>query len=888
MTKLNFSVIPHTHWDKEWYFTTSKSINYSLFDFREVLTELESNPRFTSFLLDAQTSILDDYLTFHPEDLDRVKTLIKNNRLITGPWYSQSDQMVISGESIVRNLLYGTKRAKDLGKCMMVGYMPDSFGQTAQMPQILNGFNIYHNVFRRGLKDSQCDKAEFYWESEDGSRVFNNNIYDYGNFTHISKDRLKLEKIVNNLVKELADRSLTKNIILTNGGDQRPIRKNLPEILDVGNSLSEDISFKMSDLESELKNMEAMDINFPLVKGEMTSGQYSRAHKSIFSNRADLKILNNRCENLLTNIGEPLETIGYSLGFKYENLIFEKAWKLMCDNAAHDSSGMCNSDETNRDIEHRFKQVFDLISSRGEVLKRVIGMGVEKVCPYQFQVYNMLPYDRDEVIKVEIFTPSSSFEILNSKKECIDFTIISIEELPKKITDKMFLEIGFDNDENPSWIKNFDKLYKVELYLNCKNLSSMGYNTFFVKKSDEAAHEFSTGTNFIENNLLKIEIKDNKINIFDKRNSTSHEDILRFENSGDDGDTYDYSEPRKDSILTSEKIENIKASLSKNISILEYSTSLNIPKNLSNRGINIFDKTLNIKVKIELTDNSDLPNFLIEIENNAIEHRVRALIKSNYITPKHSIADLQFGSIQRPLYLEEVEGWRENGWNEKPRTIEPLQNFVAIEENEKRLALYTDCVREYQIVGENYNTIALTLYRSVPMMGKPDLLDRPGRASGMEWATPDSTLLKKLEFKFSIDLTDNMSITEMSRKAKAYNTPAQYYQAAEFKNFDGYFLLRNQTESIFQLDYSLFKFNSNNTILSAVKKEEFGDALILRLFNPNNKEVTSESISLGLTIKDIKCVKLDETTVLNELPNSKDITLDSIKRNEAITLKIEI
>ena len=41
--KYKFPIIPHTHWDREWYFTTSKSIIYSLVDFSEVMEVLEEN-----------------------------------------------------------------------------------------------------------------------------------------------------------------------------------------------------------------------------------------------------------------------------------------------------------------------------------------------------------------------------------------------------------------------------------------------------------------------------------------------------------------------------------------------------------------------------------------------------------------------------------------------------------------------------------------------------------------------------------------------------------------------------------------------------------------------------------------------------------------------------
>ena len=94
--KYDFPIIPHTHWDREWYFTTSRSKIYSLNHFKEIFDVLENNKNFSHFLLDAQLSIIDDYLEFHPYDEDRIKKLVTKGKLIIGPWYTQTDQMVIS------------------------------------------------------------------------------------------------------------------------------------------------------------------------------------------------------------------------------------------------------------------------------------------------------------------------------------------------------------------------------------------------------------------------------------------------------------------------------------------------------------------------------------------------------------------------------------------------------------------------------------------------------------------------------------------------------------------------------------------------------------------------------------------------------------------------
>lgn len=82
----------------------------------------------------------------------------------------------------------------------------------------------------------------------------------------------------------------------------------------------------------------------------MILGKHSRVHKSIFSSRSDLKALNTKLQNYVTHVLEPLMTMSYSLGNEYPHGPMETIWKLLFENAAHDSIGSCISDTANEDV----------------------------------------------------------------------------------------------------------------------------------------------------------------------------------------------------------------------------------------------------------------------------------------------------------------------------------------------------------------------------------------------------------------------------------------------------------------------------------------------------------------------------------------------------------
>ncbi len=116
----NVHVVPHMHWDREWYFTTEESRILLVYDMEEILTMLETNPDYPYYVMDGQTAILEDYFAVKPENRNRVKKLVQEGKLIIGPWYTQTDEMVVGAESIVRNLLYGMRDCREIGEPMMI------------------------------------------------------------------------------------------------------------------------------------------------------------------------------------------------------------------------------------------------------------------------------------------------------------------------------------------------------------------------------------------------------------------------------------------------------------------------------------------------------------------------------------------------------------------------------------------------------------------------------------------------------------------------------------------------------------------------------------------------------------------------------------------------
>src|ERR671924_1866225 len=88
-------VVPHTHWDREWYLPLAR--------FRQRLVALidellDDPPESSAFLLDGQAILLDDYLTVRPERTAALTELLAGGALAAGPWFVLADELLPSGE----------------------------------------------------------------------------------------------------------------------------------------------------------------------------------------------------------------------------------------------------------------------------------------------------------------------------------------------------------------------------------------------------------------------------------------------------------------------------------------------------------------------------------------------------------------------------------------------------------------------------------------------------------------------------------------------------------------------------------------------------------------------------------------------------------------------
>ena len=892
--KRKIHVIPHSHWDREWYFTTSRSKVYLMKDLGDVLNTLENDPEFKYFMVDAQGSLLDDYIKWRPQDKERISKLVNDGRLVIGPWYTQTDQLVISGESIVRNMYYGMKRCESFGKYMNVGYVPDSFGQSGNMPQIYRQFGIEDTLFWRGVSDDMVKHTDYNWRGDDGSVVFTTQIpfgyYIGGNIPEEPEENEEFWQ--KECLEKAGGRIATRHIYFPNGFDQAPVRTNLPQLVKERNEKDPENEYVISCIEDYIKDVKSENPELEEVQGELVIAKHMRIHKSIFSSRSDLKVMNTQIQNYVTNVMEPLLTISYNLGNEYPHEAVAEIWKLLFENAAHDSIGSCISDTANEDVYVRYKQARDIAVNLVELHSRLIATNVKNDADMTFTAINTLPQKRKDTVIVKTYVPGGKFAIIDEKGNDVDYTIIKSRDL----TDYVLSQTIMLDPSRKFYVP--DQVLEVTMAIKANDVPALGYVQYSIDTQKDS-HKETADKKVLENKYYTIEVEENgSLTIVDKANNVTYKNQGILVENGDDGDSFNYSPPRKDmEVFSNESKCTVKISGSDIYDQAEIHFDMVVPADLDERAEGKVSVTMLVDMTVALRKDSKVIDFNVKVDNKGLSHRLCVLFDSQIVSA-FNYADQQFGLIKRPNYYEkemklymesmnnktekkagiqELANWAndQSTWQEPPISIEPTQSYVSLTDGKTGIAVIPQGVREYEVLDDS--KIRLTLFRTYGFMGKENLIYRPGRASGERIIeTPAAQLLKEMEFNFGFtSYAGDINDSDIDTLAKQYNTNLEVYTYAEFLNGRLIFSQR-EIEGQNAKIHSLFE-TEGNLVVSAVKKAEEDDGYIIRLYNGKDHKDLDDKIKFNFDIKEayytnLKEEKTEEIKVENNTISVKELS----------------
>ena len=915
-TQFRLHVISHTHWDREWHTPFQQHRHHLAKLIDRLIDLLERNHDFRYFVLDGQTILLEDYLEIRPENRERLKRLIEGGRLEIGPWYVQPDEFLVSGESLVRNLMLGRRAGEEFGSAMKVGYLPDSFGHLAQLPQILRGFDIDSFIFTRGLGDQQERLgAEFLWIAPDGSRVLAiNQRKGYDNGNHLGFEKAgdhhrgipRLDLAVDQMrqqISQLGDHAHSggdglRHILIGNGSDHEEPQATLPKILHYLNTVLGDATVEQTTLTRFVHNLRRAGLSLPDFTGELRGSRQHFILSGILSARVPLKQKNQACETLLEKYAEPLATLAANLtdapglaGF------LQHAWKLLVQNHTHDAIGGSHVDSVSNDMLPRFEQVGHL---GNVVVAAAIQAVASRVRPHgapSFIVFNPLPVARREVIKTMVLAPPDfplrHLHVVDARGQALPTYVRQVQKIrsrleyplptsflricqPSSNFKERLAQLASDIEAYGLTPSRKDKPWRViELEALLENVPASGYRAFSLK-SVEAPSRLA-GVKIkgktIENAFLRVRVYSD--GTFDLHHKPTKRDFKRcnlLEDVEDAGDTYDHSPAARRSLFTSKNRRGRLRFIQKSplAATVECSFIMALPEGFDRRTGKRRRRLMACSTRVLLTLNAADPwvNVVVEFDNQARDHRLSASFAAP-LSATASFAGQSFYVVERPLKISAGKNWKQ-----PPADTAPLQDFCMVEDRRGGLALLARGLYEYRAQREGRNTaLKLTLLRAVGWLSRDDLSTRPGHA-GPFLPTPDAQCTGAQKFEYAImPYASNWRAANVQGHALRFQAPVL---DAPLMNGGG-----NLPD-----EFSLVSIEPSTLRFSVLKKCAYRDTVILRVTNLHNQRGKAK-IRCGKPLRHAWKVTLAENRI-EEIPVLHDDTLEvDVPGWRVLTLELE-
>ncbi len=784
--------MPHTHWDREWYLPFQR-FRLKLVELGDrVLDMLEKDERFV-FTLDGQLATADDYIEVRPEGEERIRRLAQAGRLALGPWQTLMDEFLVSGETIVRDLELGLRRAEALGGSMLIGYLPDMFGHVAQMPQILRGAGIDHAVVWRGVP-AAITKHAFVWESPDGSSVLAEYLpLGYGNAAYLLDVPGRVPAKVADLAESMRpffDRD--EPILAMYGTDHTEPLPELIEVVEEANRAEGEYRLELATLSAYLEASDGAEQRW---SGELRSGARANLLMGVVSARIDLKAAAARAERVLERYAEPLCAIHTT---EWPERLLELGWRRMIENSAHDSICGCSVDEVSAQVLVRYAEAEQI--GRG-LAERTVARLAATVPGGAVVIVNPSPAPAADVVELDLVVPEDwaevALELADGQRtatqeiartaahlQTLELPAAEVPELLRRrlhgrelfgrIWNGFRLERGgerprltleLDSVPDPVWLDVAELRNDIEVaaaadpgttwevviwtrprrrVLAAVRAPPLGWTSARPvpgAASDNLSQAFQGGAApvqvegaALDNGFVRVEVAgDGTLRL------GGREGVGRLVDGGDAGDSYNYGPPEHDRLVS--EPDGVWVDMRAEGPLLGELAVLRTyrwPVGLTNDASGPSDGLVatDVEMHVQLRAGEPFVRIRVAFENRSRDHRLRFHIPLPRAAAS-SFAEGQFGVIERGLTPE-------GGHGELPLPTFPAHSFV----DAGGIAVLLEHVLEYELVRDGHE-LALTLLRSTGLISR-NVHPARDEPAGPEIAIPDAQRLGPCEVSFAL------------------------------------------------------------------------------------------------------------------------------------------
>jgi alpha-mannosidase len=845
--RYTFHLIPHTHWDREWYLPRAAFVARLVPALDDLIVRLEAEPCLRSFLLDGQTVLVEDYLRIRPEMAGTVGGLVRDGRLQVGPWYVLADELIPSGESLVRNLLAGAADASRLGRRCDVLYSPDAFGHPAAWPTLACQFGIAAGVVWRGLGgEAGLDGDLFRWFGPDGCSVLLYHLppqgYEVG--MDLPADPRRLPAAWQTLRDGLVARAASPHIAVFVGADHHAVHPDLCRLRDLIAELEPGSDVHISRLDEFFEAAADDAALVPALRGELRwSYGYTWTLQGVHGTRTELKRRHGETELLLERVAEPLAALATVINGTRPHPMLGEAWRTLLRSQFHDSISGCVSDAVATRVATRIDDASLTAREVARVsLDTLTGNDPDRARDEPSRtspalvLWNGAPRKRGGVVIADVtgFGRDVLVGPPGSRKPRTGQGLRSVTlagpggPVAAQILGRATAQERLDSARH---YPDQDEVEVVRVALRSPDLA--GFELASLSLAGDASSKpkgrARAAGKRMENGLVEVSVDAaGGVTLVDRESGERFDDLLRIESGGDVGDTYTYAPPRADRIRVLEApVRTRVLADGPLVAALEITGRMRLPTG-----------AVAVRTVLSLHEGSRALRATIEVDNQARDHRLRVRMPTG-LPGGPAAAGSAFGATVRDVGRVE----RGRYPRETPVATAPAHRFVARSVRRRGLAVFSTGFFEYELADDG--DLIVTILRSVGELSRDDLFTRPGH-TGWPTATPDAQSLGLNRMQVAVCPVTSEEVADGLALPSIWEDLFQPPRAV---------WLRQATPlRIPPIDWML---DGDGLVFSALKPAEQGDGVVFRCFNARGT-YTSGSCRASFPLAAASRVRADE------------------------------
>ncbi len=845
------NIVSHTHWDREWYLSFQRFRHRLVKLMDHLLDLLEREPRYKYFTLDGQTLAVRDYLEIRPEREPQLRQAVQDGRLLIGPWFTQPNEFMSSGEAMIRNLLLGFREAEHFGGVMRVCYLPDAFGHISQLPQLVHGFGIQDVVAWRGMPSGTKLVSE--WIGADGSKCRFFYLYQsYGLALDLPlADEETAETIdstpvvssfpfarhtfaphIRTLASILQPRATTPYLLLMNGVDHTFAQADLPDVIDKINRTMPDMTAQhvtfAQHIEAVTDYHEQHKVPYEQLSGELHDSIEGIVLVDSQSTRAPVKLTNDRIERLFEKWMEPFAAYAWLLGAPYPQAEIWQAWKYLLENHAHDSMACSSVDATYHQVMTRFEWAEELgneiVADSLQTICGVQGLANQVGRQNLLVVFNPLNWARSGAFTTTLDVPKAmnlgSPRLFDGDRE--------VPLVINRVSEDTVVHY------NPRrGITHPVPVQRYEISFVTQEVPGSGYKAYRLAgaaRQQSLTGGLIAGPGRLENEYLRLQVNgDGTLDLTDKRTGREFRSLHVFEDCGEAGHGFHHDAPQYDTIVTS-------LGSAARISLVEQAPwaaalrvdlTLDLPAALNPGRTAREEETAPCAITSTIRLAAGSPRVDVEtvVDNRARDHRLRITFPTG-IQAGFSHAAQPFDVVARPVKLPDLNAYPD----ERQSPVNPQSGFVDVSDGQSGLMIASQGMGEYEVTDTPERSICVTLLRCLQKLHPGPFWDCE------EMQLHEAQCLGRTTFRYSI-IPHADGWEAAVRDAYEFRFPMLAVRPhgldeEALPDYQGLAL-----DGSLPPAHSFLHIEPDTLLITAVKKAEERDSLIVRVLNPSSETV---------------------------------------------------